>query len=178
MGDCLDLLKIKEGLPGMHPDLCSHYYSACMTTLHRSGHQDGVQMELKGDRKANISLRWDDYFDDMIDRSWKEINYCTDHAAVCISCLLAVNETEYTVVERSRKGDGFDYWLGHKSDILFKRAARMEISGILSESATNTIERRLNIKMRQTEQSDSTGLSAYISIIEFGKPKAVFKKKK
>lgn len=177
MGDCIDLLQIKEGLPGMHPDLCSHYYSACMTTLHRSGHQDGCLMELSGDRKANISLHWNDYYNDEIERSWKEINYCTDHAAVCVSCMLAINETDYTVVERSCTGVGFDYWLGYKDDMLFSRTARLEISGILKESTTNTIEKRLNIKKKQTEQSDSTGLSAYISIIEFSKPKAVFTKK-
>jgi len=38
MDEQLNLLSIKEGLPGMHKDLCSHYYSACMTTLHRAGH--------------------------------------------------------------------------------------------------------------------------------------------
>lgn len=31
--------------------------------------------------------------------------------------------------------------------------------------------------MKQTEQSDETCLLAYISIIEFGKPKALFIKK-
>ena len=33
MDEQLNLLSIKEGLPGMHKDLCSHYYSACMTTF-------------------------------------------------------------------------------------------------------------------------------------------------
>lgn len=177
MEDFLDLVSIKEGLPGMHMDLCAHYYSACMTTLHRSGHQDGVVLQLDGDRQSNVMLHWEDYFDDCIDRSWQEINYCTDHAAVCVSCMLAINETEYTIVERSCKGDGFDYWLGHKDDILFNHAARLEISGILKENATNTVEKRLKIKIKQTEQSDGSCLPAYISIVEFGEPKAIFKKK-
>ena len=62
-------------------------------------------------------------------------------------------------------------------DHLFNHAARLEISGILKESRTNTIEKRLKDKMKQTEQSDETCLPAYISIIEFGKPKALFIKK-
>ena len=166
MENILDLVSIKDGLPGIHKDSCAHYYSACMTTLHRSGHKDGVVMQLDGDRKENISLHWDDYYDESIDRTWKEINYCTDHAAVCVSCMLAINETEYTIIERSCKGDG-----------LFGHAARLEISGILQESTTNTVEKRLKIKIKQTEQSDESRLPAYISIVEFGKPKAIFKKK-
>ena len=113
MDEQLNLLSIKEGLPGMHKDLCSHYYSACMTTLHRAGHiVNGTILHLDGNRKGSIPLYWEDYFDETIDRSWKEINYCTDHAAVCMSCVLAIHETEFTIVERSCKGDGFDYWLG------------------------------------------------------------------
>lgn len=178
MDEQLNLLSIKEGLPGMHKDLCSHYYSACMTTLHRAGHiVNGTILHLDGNRKGSIPLYWEDYFDETIDRSWKEINYCTDHAAVCMSCVLAIHETEFTIVERSCKGDGFDYWLGYKEDHLFNHAARLEISGILKESRINTIEKRLKDKMKQTEQSDETCLPAYISIIEFGKPKALFIKK-
>lgn len=177
MENILDLVSIKNGLPGMHKDSCTHYYSACMTTLHRSGHQDGVSLQLDGDRKENLSLHWEDYYDESIDRTWKEINYCTDHAAVCVSCMLAINETDYTIIERSCKGDGFDYWLGNKDDILLSRVARLEISGILKENTTNTVEKRLKIKIKQTEQSDDSCLPAYISIVEFGEPKAIFKKK-
>lgn len=177
MEDYLDLPSIKEGMPGMHRDLASHYYSACMTTLHRSGYKDWDPLHLDGNSKRDIPIHWNDYFDDEIDRSWKEINYCTDHAAVCLSCVLAVHETDYTIIERSCKGDGFDYWMGYKDDILFNRVARLEISGILKESTTNTIEKRLNIKKKQTEQSDSSCLPAYISIIEFSKLKAIFVEK-
>ncbi|NDV81287.1 hypothetical protein [Bacteroides sp. 51] len=176
--DLINLIEIKEGLPGMHPDLCGHYYSACMTTLHRMEHPEKLNMALSGDRKANLLLTWDDYFDEQFDRSWKEINYCTDHAAVCISCLLAINETSYTIVERSCKGDGFDYWLGDKDDILFSKTARLEISGILNETSTNTPEQRLTKKLKQTDQSDSTCLPAYVSIVEFSNPRAIFKNKR
>ncbi|VFB14409.1 Uncharacterised protein [Bacteroides heparinolyticus] len=175
--NCLDLVSIKKGLPGIHADSCGHYYTACMATLHRSGHKDGVLMQLDGDRKGGVKLHWNDYFDDCIDRTWQEINYCTDHAAVCVSCMLAIKETNYTIIERSCKGDGFDYWLGHKEDSLFEHVARLEISGILKENTNNTVEKRLKMKEKQTEQSDNSCLPAYISIIEFGTPKALFKRK-
>jgi hypothetical protein len=38
--------------------------------------------------------------------------------------------TGYTVIERSRKGTGFDWWLGTE-DNLFQGKVRLEVSGIL-----------------------------------------------
>ena len=94
-----------------------------------------------------------------------------------MSCVLAIHETEYTIIERSCKGDGFDYWMGYRDDMLLNRVARLEISGILKESSSNTVEKRLQIKKKQTEQSDSCCLPAYISIVEFSELKAIFVKK-
>ena len=77
MDEQLNLLSIKEGLPGMHKDLCSHYYSACMTTLHRAGHiVNGTILHLDGNRKGSIPLYWEDY---LLYRS------CSSLYVLCIS---------------------------------------------------------------------------------------------
>lgn len=91
-----------------------------------------------------------------------------------VSALLAFETTEYTIVERSSKGTGFDYMLGDKNDTLFIPKARLEISGIKTETESNSIEKRFKQKALQTDISDKSGLPAYISIIEFSTPKAVF----
>jgi hypothetical protein len=82
----------------------------------------------------------------------------------------------YTIIERSRKGTGFDYWLGEKDSVLFQKIARLEVSGILQGDDTAMMN-RYNAKVIQTEQSDDTALPAYISIIEFSRPKAIFNKR-
>ena len=75
-----------------------------------------------------------------------------------------------TVLERSRKGTGFDWWLAAE-DNLFQAAARLEVSGVMRGSARR-INGRLRERIAQTERSDRSGLTAYVAVIEFGGPTA------
>jgi len=75
------------------------------------------------------------------------------------------------VVERSKKGPGFDYWLGDgDDDLLFSGKARLEVSGILSGSA-NKISARFRQKKQQIKPSDHLA-PAYVAVVEFGNPTA------
>ena len=82
--------------------------------------------------------------------------------------------TDFTVIERSRKGTGFDYLLGEKHGDFYDPKARMEVSGISKETSTNTVLARYQAKVKQTDKSDDTMFPAYISIVEFSTPKALF----
>ena len=73
-------------------------------------------------------------------------------------------------------GTGFDYWLGDKDSVLFQKKARLEVSGILKGDDT-AISRRYTSKVEQTHKSDELQLPAYISVIEFSRPKALFNKR-
>jgi hypothetical protein len=177
MNETINLSDIRNGFPGMSSVICAQCYEACMVCFHRHNHNDGVLLDLQGDVIAKIALQWEDYFDDQIDRTWKDPEYSTEHGAICISAMLVKECTEYTIIERSRKGTGVDYWLGKEDDIPFHNSARLEISGIFKESEKNNLNKRLKIKKKQTNQSDSMQLPAYISIIEFSNPQAIFVKK-
>ena len=177
MGKTINLLDIKKGLPGIDIASAEHCYVACMVCLHKNNHSDGVSLDLKGDTNATISLQWSDYFDEQIDRGWKDQEYTTEHGAVCISAMLVKECTDFTIIERSRKTTGFDYWLGYENIIPFQKSARLEVSGIFKESEQNKIEKRFIIKKKQTNQSDKLSIPAYISIVEFSNPKAIFAKK-
>ena len=78
--------------------------------------------------------------------------------------------TGYTVIERSRKGTGFDWWLGTE-DNLFQGEGRLEVSGIL-RGTTRRINSRIKARMGQTRQSDNLALTAYVVVVEFGTPRA------
>jgi hypothetical protein len=177
MNDSIDISDIKKGFPGISIAACNSHYEACMVCLHRNNHTDEVLLNLTGDVEASIILKWDNYFNDQIDRTWRDQIYCTDHGAVCLSVMLVKECTEYTVVERARIGSGVDYWLAKDGDALFQKCARLEISGIFKETDSNTVDKRFKMKKKQTNQSDETGLPAYISVIEFNNPKAIFAKK-
>lgn len=173
----MNLIDIKKGLPGIAPAIGAYFYAAIVVTMHRLNHAEHLTMPLNGDNPKILDINWQDTFNDQLDRSFKEDSSMIDAAASGFSCLLAIEETNYTIVERGYKGSGFDYYLGYDNEPLFTKAARLEISGIKQENEGNTIEKRLRIKLKQTDQSDQEKLPAYVSIIEFSKPKAVFKKK-
>lgn len=89
-----------------------------------------------------------------------------------IAFLLIRDLTGLGVIERSRKGTGFDYWLGHAGDDLpFQNKARLEVSGIRQGDAARQAA-RMSRKTKQTERSDGV-LPAYVIVVEFGTPTAL-----
>jgi hypothetical protein len=106
----MNLSNIKRGLPAISPGFGSGLYDAIVTTMHRAGHPEIVSMLLSGDQTKQIVLEWEDTFSEQIDRTFKKDSSMIDAAAVGVSCLLAKEETDYTVVERAYKGSGFDYY--------------------------------------------------------------------
>lgn len=65
-------------------------------------------------------------------RCWNDEEFTTEQAAYGIAFLIIRELTDLTVIERSRKGTGFDYWLGTTTDEgqPFKNKVRLEVSGI------------------------------------------------
>lgn len=173
----LELETIQQGMPGLTPFIGQYLYENCLVCLNKAGHTDGVVLQLKGLSEGSCSLRWQGQLTDQILRSYQDDLESTEQGAVCLSVLLTKCLTDYTIVERSWRGTGIDYWLGYSDDPLFQRVARLEISGIKTETSTNTVASRYVQKAEQVSQSDQTQLPAYISIVEFGTPKCLFNKK-
>lgn len=123
-------------------------------------------------------MHWVDYyFDDQIDRTWQRPDILYDHLAVCLSALLVKRCTEYTIIQRARIGTGVDYWLGKEDDVPFQNSARLEISGIFKESATNTADKRLEMKRSRRRHLTARLYLYMFRIVEFSNPKAILAKK-
>lgn len=106
-------------------------------------------------------------------RCWADKQWATEMGAYGVAILLITKNTEFTAVERSRKGTGFDYWLGPKADggeLPFQRKARLEVSGIL-KGGQERIASRVKQKAKQTERSDGA-LPAFVAVVHFGIPSA------
>lgn len=172
--DSMQLTDIKQGTPGITPIEGANLYENCVVALHHSHHPSPVTLQVSGTTNCAYSLQWEDAFDDQMCRTYADEQSVTERAAVAVSVLLALRQTDYTVVERSRKGTGFDYMLGDSHDPLFTPKARLEVSGIMRQTDSNTPEMRFRQKVAQTAKSDDTRLPAYISIVEFSAPKAIF----
>ena len=171
--DILELSEIKSGTPGITPVEGMNLYENCIVALHRSGHPEHVVLQMDGLRNEPFSLVWEDCFDEQLNRTYADEQSVTERGAIAISAMLALKVTDYTIIERSRKGTGFDYMLGN-SDKLFIPKARLEVSGIMRQVEGNTLDMRFRQKANQTNRSDDSALPAFISIVEFSIPKAKF----
>ena len=110
-------------------------------------------------------------------RCWNDIEYTTEQAAYGIAFLVIQELTDYTVIERSRRGTGFDYWLGKKgetNELPFQNAVRLEVSGI-RKGDDSRVKARVKLKVEQVSPTDD--IPAYIVVVEFSNPLAFIVKK-
>lgn len=173
------LEELEEAMSFFSPNQCRTLTENCIVALEHNSHKSGCVLDIIGETVEKISLNWSSV---VIKNGYKETTKFTEKGAEALSFLLALKYTDYNFLEESVIGTGVDYWLGYdeeheKFDEYNFLHARMEVSGILKETPTNNIKTRIKGKKAQTKPTDSTGLPAYISIIEFSTPKAYFGKK-
>lgn len=128
----LDLNKLDRGLPGITPSWGGFLSEASATCLVSQNHQLGVKMDVLGSQKAQFKIFWNNSVRSQTLDAWNDQQELTEYGASGIAIMLVLELTGYTVVRRSKKGTGIDYWLGYKeSKQPFENSARLEISGIL-----------------------------------------------
>jgi hypothetical protein len=167
----MDISVLNAGFPGISPEWGASLAQAASVSLEVRGHAPPKVCHVDGSIQGVHTLVWP-AVTNQIRRTWGDLDEAVEHGAYGMAALLVAAHTELEVVERSRKGTGFDYWLGPKGENsdLFQRTARMEVSGIGSGGA-GTVSAREKEKMKQTSVSDGA-LPAYIVIVEFGTPRA------
>jgi hypothetical protein len=126
---------------------------------------------------VRFSLLWDPP-SEQAKRCWADLEEATEYGAYGIAIVLVHELTQLTVVERSRKKTGFDYWLGDRDDPapLFQDKTRLEVSGILRGENTVVLARE-KLKIAQVKRYESTEtrrLPAIVIVVEFGTPRSRF----
>ena len=120
------------GLPAITPSFGAALAEACAVCLEEQKHPQGVEITVDGDFNAKFKLFWQPVTEQML-RCWNDEEFTTEQAAYGIAFLIIRELTDLTVIERSRKGTGFDYWLGTfdtDEGQLFQNKVRLEVSGI------------------------------------------------
>jgi hypothetical protein len=151
---------------------CGLLEEASILRLEEQGHQSGVAMEVDGTYSQTFRVIWGYTTNDGMRRCYQDEEQTTEWAACGIALMLIQKLTDYAPISRSRKGTGFDYWLGTHQDTddnIFLNKARLEVSGIRKGSDTQ-INRRLREKIDQPNPSNSTLLSVYAVVVEFSRP--------
>lgn len=168
----LNLERLALGMPGISPRRGASFAEAASVCLEETDHHPGVTMQIDGDCKHYVQVVWNGAAGSTQNtRAWNDPEEATEDGAYGVAALLITELSEYTVVERSRKGTGFDYWLGRKDapDPLFQEKARLEVSGIRSGDQ-HAINARVRRKIDQTKVSNGL-LPGVIVVVEFGSPR-------
>lgn len=170
----LDLNELGNGLPAITPEWGGALAQAAGVCLESQGHRQGVLLRVAGYVNNTYPLDWP-LINDQVRRTWADLQEATEYGATAIAVLLVKKEAGYAVVERSAKGTGIDYWLGHEAEgPPFQSKARLEVSGILSVEGSDSdvekaVAKRVREKRKQTQPS-SGSLPAYVVVVEFGSP--------
>lgn len=165
----LRLASIVAGHAGLTAAGATALVEAAEVCLDHHGHPTGVGLRVS--RAAGKSTSHPLAFTKpttTAKRANKDLQDSVEAGAIAIAVAWLMSETDYRVVERSRKGTGFDYWLGLAPVTL---DARLEVSGIL-KGDEQSVARRLAIKLNQMTRSDQGGLPGYAVVVEFSAPRA------
>jgi hypothetical protein len=169
---------VEWDIPGITKSLAQSFVHTCIVCLEKQKHDSGVSLTVyEESRPRTIKLYWEQEINDQIRRTWNDLQEATENGATGLAILLMLKRTQYTVLERSPKGTGFDYWLLDKETVLSSefvefRNARLEVSGILNAEKESIIKSRIKDKLSQVAPSDYTNLPALIVVVEFGSPEA------
>ncbi len=145
----------------------------CVVCLDSQNHETGVLLQkekhLSNILEQNYALSWQLECTPILRNTHTDANRTTDYGAMCLSLLLAdAILTEEGVWMSSKGGQGVDFWL--LDSLTLQPILRIEISGIRKQTATNLVGTRAKKKIEQTNQSDNSAATAYVSIIEFSQP--------
>jgi len=172
----IDITDLENGMPGITRRMGAYLAEAATYCLARGKHEQGVLMELDGECCHRLRLEWRGFDNTaQCERTWADPEVATEYGACGLAAVLVTELTDYTVVERAKKGTGFDYWLGKKDGgpELFQDKARLEVSGIRS-GAKKEISSRLRRKEAQMSRSYGE-LPGVIAVVEFSSPRTRFK---
>ncbi len=114
--------------------------------LASQSHQPGTTLRVEGIVQRELELVWSQVTPQM-ERAYNDLQEATEAGACAVAILLIRESLGLTVVRRSRKGSGVDYWLGPggtrdvQEPLAFQQVARLEVSGILQGTQSQTAAR-------------------------------------
>lgn len=144
----------------------------CMREHH---HLSGIPCDIKDFTEvlARAEIVWVKEFTDRIARAFGSTSRAAELAGEGIAILTILAMTDYTIIERSIKGTGVDFWLGNigsSTEEIVQRAARMEVKGRTQIESDGKIRSAVRKGMKQTVRSAATKLPVCVILTEFSRP--------
>lgn len=172
MASTLDLMDLAKERPRLTVARGVGFAEAAAVCLETNQHRPGVIMPVDGTAQDEFEVRWQSV-EEAARSSWADLQEATEHGAYGVALLLVERLLGLTVVERSFKHTGFDYWLAPLASggFLFQNRTKLEVSGIAE--GESTIAERIRRKQAQVAKFDPNGtVPAYVAVIDFRHPAA------
>lgn len=157
-------------MPGLEPSLGGTLANAAAVCMHANGHASGVLLSVSGEYRDQLELCWNGPTQ-RVRRSYADLQEATEFGAAGVAIATLNRIDGFIVMQRSRKGTGFDYWMAKKGEPtgpLFQGCIPLEVSGILNGDDAE-LQRRVRIKRQQIGGSYSA--RAKVAVVEFGTPR-------
>ena len=165
----MSLAALAVGMPGLTAASGQTLAEAAAVCLESRKHQTGVRLQRTGMMREDLHVEWQPV-DEQNRRCYADMQEATERGACGVAILVVREATGLVVVERSKKGTGFDYWLGDKDHdgLPFEGVSRLEVSGILIGTQTQ-IDARIKQKKEQMKPTDQIA-PGFVAVVEFGTP--------
>jgi hypothetical protein len=139
----LNLADLPAGVPALTGAHGRVHAEAAAVCLENRKHAKLVQLVIRKRSELRYTLDWPDVTDEM-QRCYEDLERATELGACGVAILLVRSLTGLTAVRMSKKGTGFDYWLGREDSsegLVFANEARLEVSGILCGTDAQCVAR-------------------------------------
>jgi hypothetical protein len=165
----LSTLDLKTGMPGLTPDYGGVLAEAVSVCLDHQKHSSPTPIRVSGSIRKGATIEWLETTTQSR-RCHNDEQVATEFAAYGVAILICSQVMDLHVIERSRKGTGFDYWIGPagSDDPPFHLMHKLEVSGIRNGNPSQ-ISARVQLKKIQASRR-SAELPAIVIVVEFGRP--------
>lgn len=108
----IQLDKLRGKLPTLTSAMGQYLSEAAVYCLSQHNHTNGSKLHVLDDLHQDVQLVWTFNLDNRSQYTHCDLQEVTEYGATGIAILLSIEYTEHQTIQRSAKGDGFDYWLG------------------------------------------------------------------
>ena len=108
-----DLETLADGIAMLSRGFCGMVAEAAAVCLAEQGHKSGVELEIRGVVSESVELRWKPVTTEMA-ATYADSEVATENGALAIAFMTVRDFTPFTIIRRSMKGTGFDYWLSYE----------------------------------------------------------------
>ncbi|MBD98253.1 MAG: hypothetical protein CMO34_00270 [Verrucomicrobia bacterium] len=160
--------------PSIEQIVFHNQWAAVAFDIYHYNSKTEIEIEIDG-KVMKLQLSWDSNFSSA---AMKEKKDMANHGGVALAWFVMSVLLDYGYVEQTEIGTGVDYRFRKSEpaddDLNFMDDFHYtEISGILEESQSNKLSRRIKEKHEQISRGEKSGKSSSIIVTLFSQPKTV-----